>query len=329
MAIRVGLFGAGWAARTVHGPSLADYVGGGRRRVALAGVCDLNAAKAEEVRAAFGFERAYTSPEAMLREAGLDAAVVAVNVEANAAVARLCVAAGVPTLLEKPPALTRRAVEALARDVRPKRGGRELVQVAFNRHWTPSVVALKRAVETSAGGPIRYLSCLVRRPNRRDPDFTTTAIHAIDALRFVAGADYERLDMAYSPGGPAGEVTDYRLQGRMLGGATVQMEFSPMAGQMLERYTVQAGGKSFVAHYARDESGSRIEIWADEKMRIVNVRLPGLLPYQLGGFDRQMAAFLDAVRRGGSLPGPTVAETVQTIAVMEALRGRRARFVQP
>ncbi|MBN2583353.1 MAG: Gfo/Idh/MocA family oxidoreductase [Planctomycetes bacterium] len=326
MAIRVGLFGAGWAARTAHGPSLADYMGRKGHGIVLAGVCDLDAAKADEVRAMFGFERAWDSPRAMIREGKLDTAVVAVHVDANAKVARLCVDAGLPTLLEKPPALSRRAVEALAWSVRPKRGGRELVQVAFNRHWTPSVLALKQAIEKSAKGPIRFLSCQFRRAARRDPDFSTTAIHAIDALRFLAGSDYARLDLIYSPGGPAGEVTDYRLQGEMACGATVQMEFSPMAGHMLERYTVQAGGKSFLAHYARDESGSRIEIWSGDKMQAMKVRLPGLALHQLGGFDLQIAAFLDAVRKGGKLPGPTVGETVQTIAVMEALRQRRRRF---
>ena len=327
MAIRVGLFGAGWAARTVHGPSLEDYRRK-RRGIVLAGICDLDRKKAEEVRRALKFEEAWDSPQKMLREARLDAAVVAVSAEANAKVAMLCVNAGLPTLLEKPPALRRRGAEALAWSVRPRRGKRELVQVAFNRRWTPSVVALKRAIVRNAKGPIRFLSCRFRRVARRDVDFTMTAIHGIDALRFLADDDYQRLDLVYSPGGPAGRVTDYRFQGEMVGGATVQLEFSPMAGQMLERYTVEAGGKTLVAHYAGDESGARIEIWSGGKRRAVKVPLPGLALHQTGGFDRQMAAFLNAVRSGGPLPGPTVRESVQTVALMEALRQRRRRFTR-
>jgi len=325
MAIRVGLFGAGWAARTVHGPSLDDYRRK-RRGITLAGVCDLDRKKADQVRRALEFEAAWDSPQKMLREARLDAAVVAVSAEANARVARACVRAGVPTLLEKPPAAGRSAIVSLARAVEPPRGRSELVQVAFNRRWTPSLVGLKKIMEKVKARPVRSLACQFRRVARRDPDFSTTAIHAIDTLRFLADADYRSLDVLYGRGGPRGEVTDYRIQGEMTSGAAVQMEFSPMAGVMMERYTVEAGGMTFVAHYCRDEMGTRVQAWSGGKKREFKVRVPGTAMHQTGGFYQQMVAFLDAVRSGGKLPGPTVAESVQTVAVMEALRNRRRQF---
>lgn len=325
MPIRVGLFGAGWAAQTVHGPSLEDYRRK-RRGIVLAGICDLDRKKADQVRRAFNFEGAWDSPQKMLREAGLDAAVVAVSPEANARVARLCVRAGLPTLLEKPPAGSRSAVVSLARSVEQSGGRKQLVQVAFNRRWTPSLVGLKKIMEKVRARPIRSLSVQMRRVARCDPDFSTTAIHAIDCLRFLADADYRSLSFLYSAGGPRGEVTDYRVQGEMANGAVVQMEFSPMAGVMMERYTVEAGGMTFVAHYGRDETGTRVQAWSSGKRREFKVRVPGSAMHQIGGFYQQMVAFLDAVRSGGRLPRPTVADSIQTVAVMEALSGRRRQF---
>ena len=59
-------------------------------------------------------------------------------------------------------------------------------QVAFNRRYTPLVVELKRRL---AGATIQHIDCQFYRVGRTGSDFTTTAIHGIDTVRFLAGCD--------------------------------------------------------------------------------------------------------------------------------------------
>lgn len=289
MTRRIGLFGAGWAARAVHGPSLAAY----RRRrggIVLAAVCDLDASRAEEVRASFGFERAFSSVDEALADGRLEAAVVAVSERHNAEVALACVRAGLPVLLEKPPALTGRQARSLERTIRRLRGR---VSVAFNRRWTPAIVRLRKLI--AAAGPVQALRADLRRVARNEADFSTTAVHAVDTLRFLAGADFRSLDVVYGRCGAKGEATSFHGLGEMVGGAVVAFDIVPMAGRDQEDYTVTVGGRTFVA--AQHDSG---------------------------GFYQETAGFLDALRRNVPLPGPTVAETVQSVEIMEFL-GRRGR----
>ena len=320
MPMRIALLGAGWAARAVYGPALADY----RKRrggLTLAAVCDLDAARAAEVRADFGFECAYTSLAELFRHARLDAAIAAVSVPHNAAVAQACLRAGLPTLVEKPPALTARAARDLVRAVRRSRGR---LMVAFNRRWAPALVRLK-ALALEAG-PIHGLRGDMCRIKRRDPDFSTTAIHTIDTLRFLTGADYAHLAIEYGRCGPEGQAATYHALGAMTTGAAVAFDVVPMAGLDLERYTVHAGGRTFVAEIGFGKSPDTLVEWSAGRPRNVAFKSPSSARHDAGGFYQELAAFLDAVKKGGPLPRPSAADAVQSVTVMEALARRRARY---
>lgn len=320
MTLRVGLLGAGWAARAVHGPSLRDY----RKRrggITLAAVCDLDPARAAEFAAEFAFQSSYTSVHEMLTEARLDAAVLAVSIPQNAKVARACLEAGLPILVEKPPALSGRAAVGLAETVRNTKGR---AMVAFNRRWTPALVRLKELV--GQAGPVHSIRCDMRRVRRKDPDFSTTAVHAIDALRFLAGQDYATLRVTYGRCGPSGEAATYHAVGTMTGGAVVRLDVTPMAGMDMEQYAVQAGGRTFVAELALGKVDQRLAVFSDGRRRDITVRTPSASRHDMDGFYQEVAAFLEAVKRGAALPGPTVAETVQSVAVMEMLGKGRSQF---
>ena len=51
-----------------------------------------------------------------------------------------------------------------------------------------------------ADQPIQSITCTFSRYRRRDPDFTTTAVHGIDAVRFLAGSDYAKLRIEATQG---------------------------------------------------------------------------------------------------------------------------------
>jgi len=99
-----------------------------------------------------------------------------------------------------------------------------------------------------------------------------------------------------------------------------------MAGMFLERYTVVAGSKTLVAELGQGKGRNVLIEWSGGKRRELRVRVPSRRREDVGGFYQEVAALLDAVRRGRRLPGPDVRESVQSVAVMESLARRRTRF---
>ena len=72
MAFKICTVGCGAMANGGHGPSFQKYARE-REDVILAGCCDLDPVKAESYRAKFGFEKAYTDMETMLKAEKPDA----------------------------------------------------------------------------------------------------------------------------------------------------------------------------------------------------------------------------------------------------------------
>ncbi len=91
---------------------------------------------------------AYATLEALLGSTLPDLVVVAAPVSAHVPLARLAVAAGVPTLVEKPPAPTfELAAELMALH--------RSVYIGFNRRFDPALVALRERVAHDARGELR------------------------------------------------------------------------------------------------------------------------------------------------------------------------------
>jgi predicted dehydrogenase len=202
-------------------------------------------------------------------------------------------------------------------------------------------------------GPVQSLAGDMRRVRRRDADFSTTAVHVIDTLRFLADDDYARLAIEYGRcGPPAGlssacrdeagppvaraersQYASYHALGTMTSGATVRLDATPWAAMDLERYTILAGGRTLVAELGHGKSPDRLMEWAGGKQREIPIRLRDRSRQAVDGFSQEVAALLDAVKRSRGagrgkvrLPGPTVAQTVQSVEIMEALRNRKARY---
>ena len=185
--------GCGEHARVAHGPSQARCARE-RPELILAGCCDLDASRAESFRREFGYGRAYTDPAAMLDAERPDSVVVVVPVARTVAVGSLVLERGLPLLLEKPPGATLPEVDRLI--AAAERGGRPVPhQVAFNRRFAPLVRELRRRIEQA--GPLQHLHYEMTRVERRDPDFSTTAIHGLDAVRYLAGCDYAQARFRY------------------------------------------------------------------------------------------------------------------------------------
>jgi predicted dehydrogenase len=320
--------GCGEHARVAHGPSQARCA---RERpgLVLAGCCDVDASRAEPFRRDFGYARAFTDVATMLETERPDAVVVVVPVERTVEVASLVLERGLPLLLEKPPGETVADVDRLIAVA--GRGGRTIPhQVAFNRRFAPLVRELRRRIEEA--GPLQHLHYEMTRVERRDRDFSTTAVHGLDAVRYLGGCDYAEARFRYRemPGlGPG--VANILVDAVMTSGATAHLAFCPVAGVLVERAAAHAHGHSLFLHvpmWGGVDSPGRLwhftggRLVAEPDGRQVS---DGTELFELGGFYRETVAFLDAVTEGRA-PSPGLRESRQSVAIAQHIRERRPSY---
>jgi len=319
--------GCGEHARVAHGPSQARCT---RERgdLVLAGCCDLDPARAESFRRDFGYAHAFTDPVAMLDAERPDAVVVVVPVERTVAVGSLVLERRIPLLLEKPPGATVAEVDRLI--AAAEKGGGVLHQVAFNRRFAPLVRELRRRIEEA--GPLQHLHYEMTRVERRDPDFSTTAIHGLDAVRHLAGCDYAEARVRYRELPDLGPgVADILVDAVMASGATAHLAFCPVAGVLVERATAHAHGHTLFLHlpmWGGVDSPGRLRHFANGGLvaDLGGDRVgDGTALFELGGFYRETAAFLEDLAAGRP-PSPSLRESRQSVEIAQHVRERRQEY---
>jgi myo-inositol 2-dehydrogenase / D-chiro-inositol 1-dehydrogenase len=320
--------GCGEHARVAHGPSQSRCA---RERpdLVLAGCCDLDPRRAEAFRRDFGFARAFADPASMLDAERPDAVVVAVPIEKAVAVGSLVLERGLPLLIEKPPGATVAEVDRLI--AAAERAGRVVPQqVAFNRRYAPLVREMRRRIEGAP--PLQHLHYEMTRVDRREPDFSTTAIHGLDAVRYLAGADYARARFRYREMPELGPgVADILVDAVMATGATAQLAFCPVAGALVERATAHAHGHTLFVHvpmWGGPDSPGRLRHFVGGTLAADLAGDgfgDGTALFELGGFYRETVAFLDAVGEGRA-PAPSLRESRQSVEIAERIRERGAEY---
>ena len=173
-------------AKRVHCPSYVKYRDENPDTV-LAACCDLNEESAETIRRDFGFEKAYTDYKKMLENEKPDAVCLIVPVRFTAEIAENVMNMGFNILMEKPPGINKAETEKLI--CAAKKSG-VINMVAFNRRHTPLMIKLKELLK---GEEIHNINCDLFRVARKESHFYTTAIHCIDAIKYIAGADYKKV----------------------------------------------------------------------------------------------------------------------------------------
>lgn len=326
--LRVCLIGCGSIAQAAHGPALRRLQEEGA--VALAACCDVDAARAEDFKTEFRFARAYSDFEQMLRAERPDAAFALLPVRYNAACAVRVLELGCPVLLEKPPGVN--AGEAAAIAGAAASAGLYHA-VLFNRRSMPLALRLR---ELLADEEIEAVSLEMCREGRANEDFTTTAIHGIDCLRFLAGEDFASLSFAYQDDPKRGCV-NYFAYGAFESGARVDMRFLPCAGAVTERVAVYTKGKQFYLH---------LPVWSGTTY-VPGLDCPGLLTgaagereflrvdgaalcgcadgYVLNGFYDEDRLALAALSEGRPTSAP-VAGCLQSVEIAATMRNREPDY---
>jgi len=326
------MVGCGEHAFSSHGPALAKYAAA-HHGLEPVGCCDVDPARAERYRERFGFARSYNDAFEMLDAERPDAVALVVPVSLTCQLGSRILERGFPLLLEKPPGETVAEVDRLAAAARAGgRDGRDVPhQVAFNRRHVPLVAAL-RARLAALDAPLQHIRYEMVRVNRRDADFSTTAIHAIDAVRFITASDFADVRFRYREWPDLGPgVANIFMDAVMSSGATAHLAFCPVAGVVVERAEVHACDHTFFLEVPMwngyDTPGRLTHL---ERGGVVEeLRGPregdGAAPFELGGFYDQYKAFFGALA-AAQPPAPSLAATRQSVEIAEAMRARRSEY---
>jgi predicted dehydrogenase len=236
---KIALIGCGNHALKFHAPALARYAATHPDEIELTAVCDLDAAKAEAVRAGFGFRTACTDIMVLLGRERPDGCVCVMPLPAIANIGIILLEAGMPCVIEKP-------LGACIEDVR------RLVATAA-RTGTPHLVSLNRrfdpycrqaAAWAAVQGPIRRIRAAMLRPKRREPEFLwATGLHVMDAAAALGGGPTVTGDhnVRVIPD-PDGGAAWYRVELRTACGAPADIDILPTCGCFEEVYELYGNG---------------------------------------------------------------------------------------
>lgn len=310
--------GCGGHASSAHGPAQQRYAEAYQGTV-LAGCCDLNALHAESYRERFGFERAYVDVTDMLLKERPDVVNVVVPIEVVGEVAGPILREGIPLMLEKPPGSTMIALEQL---IAAAEIGRGMHHVAFNRRHMPVMQEARKILEGQMP-PIFQIDYEMLRSNRRDPDFSTTAIHAIDAALFLVGVPFLRASMHYRDFVEMGKgVSGVEVAIDCACGIRIRINIQPVAGRDVERIGIHCPNSSLELEFpVRRPRGDAARLSHWNKDRELFSLESGDAANDWRGFYEETEAFLNAVARREPF-GLHLADCRQQIALMEAIRKR-------
>jgi predicted dehydrogenase len=293
-ALRIGLVGAGRLGEQGYVPALAAAPG-----VRLAAVAEPDPVRRRRVAAGAGVP-GFGGAEELVAAGGVDALVLATPAVAHLGDARLATGAGLPVLVEKPPAADLAGAVELTR-LHPA------PWIGFNRRFDDGVAALRAAVPRGAEVGV-FLEISYRRGGWgahtvRDDALTDLGPHLVDMARWLTGADGTQVRRAVV--GP--ERAEFDLA---LGAARARIRCVTDRPHR-ERIEVRHRAGGLVGRLVR---GGLVAA--------VRGRLGPRGPHPLvASLTAQLAAFSRAVR---GEPEPTLGTAADGVAVMAVLDAVRA-----
>lgn len=321
---RICLIGCGQMTKDGHGLSCKKYAEE-RENVVLAACCDINRQAAEHVCSEYGFQRAYTDYLEMVDKEQPDVVLAVTPVELTREISVALLERKIPVLLEKPPGMDaeeNQAIhEAAIRNNVPAR-------VAFNRRYTPLLCALMEEIK-EAGTQILDVSCMFVRVGRKVSDFSTTAIHGIDTVRYIAGSEYSKVHLHYNDSIVEGiPVNNIQMTGVMQNGAMVSATFLPHGGCVVERISVTLVGYTFFLFlpvWSGTDTPGELVCMKDgvEYKRISgNDLIPEYTLFESNGYYAECRIFFDELR-AGVRPVSDVITGKASVEIAQAIRERK------
>jgi myo-inositol 2-dehydrogenase/D-chiro-inositol 1-dehydrogenase len=313
--IKLVVLGAGNHSRQNHLPSLSRYVAENPGTVELAGLCDLDQELATEMAQRYGFARAYTDLDEMLRSEQPDGCVSITPILATTEIAKRVLRAGVPLLMEKPPGATPREARSIVDLVKEIDAW---AMVSMNRRFDP---ALRAAVAWWGDRPIAYLRGRMARVNRREADFMYgTAIHPLDAMRAIAGDVRDHAVEKVQVDG----IWWYVIRLLFGSGTIGLLEVLPTAGSLGESYEL-VGDRVRALAGAGDTDSGIAQCWEDGELVVEAQPAAGMPGYVRNGTYAETCAFISALQ-AGTAPYPSLDQVLQSVELCATIQAGVARL---
>jgi virulence factor len=311
--LKVALIGCGAHAAEAHATPLAMFAAEHPGQVELAAAVDVRPDAAEGFCRRFGFGRAFTDIDQMLATVRPDAVWCIVPPPFITATAGRLLERGIPTVIEKPLGVTVDEARQLA-EVARRTGTPHMVSV--NRRFVPR---LNRAIAWARDhGPLQYVRVSMFRDRRTEDDFLfATGIHAVDAIRHIAG------DVAVASVTPlTGEALASRwhlIDLHFASGARGRIDMLTTAGSHAENYELLGEGYR-VELQTRLPRGttSALRCYQGDRLVLEDLSPPDELP-QLGrGEVDELREFITALQQHRR-PRPGVEDVLPSMELCLAL----------
>ena len=196
------------------------------------------------------------------------------------------------------------------------------IMVAFNRRFAPVYVKLK---ELSRDKKVQHITYDMYRINRRESFFETTAIHAVDAVKWLAGSDFSKVKIEYQAMPEKGEkVANYYIYAEMHNGITAQINCAVSTGRLYEGCRILCDESIYYADFIVDTDQYGIKEYSENKL--VNVitadMLCGSEYIERMGFYSEHKVFYDSVLKNISVEAvPSTA--IQSVEICNAIKAGR------
>lgn len=191
--VRLGLFGAGRIGR-FHATTIAHKAAG----ATLGAIVDASAPTAEALAAATGAARWGTDPEIIFGDPAIDAVVIASPGPTHVALIRGAAARGKPIFCEKPLSLDLAECDAA---IAAARAAGVPLQLGFQRRFDAAYLRARAMIDAGDLGTLQTIHSRTRDPEPPPLEylrtcgglFRDTAVHDLDAIRFLAGGEVTRV----------------------------------------------------------------------------------------------------------------------------------------
>ena len=315
--LRLGLIGCGEHAEGSHAVPLARYATEHSGEIHLAAACDLRLERAEEFCRRYGFARPYSDFEEMLSKEDLDGCISVMPMERIVEVGIRLLRTGIPSVIEKPLGVSLAQVSDLLEAAR-ETGTPHMVSV--NRRFMPF---LNRALDWATEiGALRYVRCTMIRHERKEADFIwSTVVHAIDALRYVAGDVSEfhvQTQMSEKP-----TARWYSISLKFKNGTLGHVEALPTAGMVEETYELVGDGfrASVTSPFGQPLS---VYCWQGNKLVLEEIAPIDSPEDVTNGSYNEVIEFVRALRTG-TAPYPSIEDIAPSVQLCFQLAEMVAR----
>ena len=182
--------------------------------------------------------------------------------------------------------------------------------------------------EMLADEKIMNITYQMYRKGRSEPDFSTTSIHAIDAVSFIGGSRYKNVSILFQELPNVGEnVANYYLTGELESGAVAQISLVPMGGTISERISVNTEKATYFVELPFwkncDSPGTLTRVEGMEITHKISGEslVDSTEMFEESGFYEENRSFFEHLRSGKGVMNDTQGG-IQSVEIADCIRKR-------